>query len=197
LDVAQGLRRVGGNRRLYARLLRQFVDGQGDAAKRIRESLEGGDRAVAERLAHTVKGTAGNLAAAPVQAAAGALEKAIRDGDAPASVESLRTALDDALGRFASALGPWLTEQAPEAAPAATDSVPADPAALKGVVERWSRLLAECDAGTSDGLEREGAALRALFGGGDGFARFSKLVTAYEFEDALAALRRAAGEKGL
>ena len=87
-----------------------------------------------------------------------------------------------------------------------------DPAAVRGhahyllklneclrrsVVDRWARLLAECDAQTSDDLEREGHELRALFGGAEGFARFAKLVTAYQFEEALAALRHAAGERML
>jgi hypothetical protein len=39
--------------------------------------------------------------------------------------------------------------------------------------------------------------LRVLFGGAEPLARFNKLVTAYDFEGALAALRGAAGEKGL
>jgi hypothetical protein len=39
--------------------------------------------------------------------------------------------------------------------------------------------------------------LRAVFGGAEGFARFAKLVNAYQFEEALAALRRAAGERTL
>ena len=58
-------------------------------------------------------------------------------------------------------------------------------------------MLAECDASTSDSLEREGDALRALFGGGEAFARFAELVNGYEFESALGALRAAASEKGV
>jgi two-component system, sensor histidine kinase and response regulator len=198
LDAVQGLRRVAGNRKLYLRLLRQFVDGQVDAAERIGESLQRGERQVAERLAHTVKGTAGNLAAGLVQAAAGALEKAIRDGVEAVSLESLRARLGEALARLASALEPWLADPDPEAAPLPVAAAPPrDPAVLKDAVERWARLLAECDAKTSDDLEREGDELRALFGDAQGFARFSRLVTSYEFEDALAALRQAAVEKGL
>ena len=197
LDAAQGLRRVAGNRTLYVRLLRQFVEAYADAAERIRESL-GRDQAEAERLAHTVKGTAGNLSAEPVQAAAGALEKAIRDGVEAGRVESLRVQLGASLGSLCSALRPALaqTADAPvERAAAAT--VPVAPAALQAVVERWSRLLAECDARTVDDLEPDGAALGALLGGAAPLARFAGLVNAYDFEGALAALRRAAGEKGL
>jgi CheY-like chemotaxis protein/HPt (histidine-containing phosphotransfer) domain-containing protein len=200
LDVVQGVRRVAGNRKLYLSLLRQFADGQADAAERIRQSLVNGERAVAERLAHTVKGTAGNLAAAPVQAAAGALEQAIRENADAAGVESLRARLGEALDRLASALRPWLRA---DAAPAPADAVPPEAApaidapALKEVVERWARMLAECDAGTSQEIEREGHALRALFGGAEAFARFATLVNGYEFESALSALRTAASEKGV
>ena len=63
LDTADGLLRVGGNRKLYLKLLRQFVDDERDAAVRIRERLAAGDHATAERMAHTVKGVAGNLGA--------------------------------------------------------------------------------------------------------------------------------------
>jgi two-component system sensor histidine kinase/response regulator len=197
LDTVQGLRRVAGNRKLYLSLLQQFVDGQSDAAERIREALERGARPVAERLAHSVKGTAGNLAAGEVQDAAGAVEKAIRDGVAPAQVEPLRARLGEALGRLSSRLKRWLASLArPPPAPAA-DAAPVDPAALKPVVERWARLLEESDARTSDDLEQEGAALRALFGGEQAFARFARLVAGYDFDGALAARRTAAQDRGL
>ena len=150
---------------------------------------------MAERLAHTVKGTAGNLAAGPVQSAAGVLEKAIRDGADAAQVETLRAQLAEALDRLSSALRPLLAD--PASAPASTAAPPMDPAALRPVVERWARLLAECDAKTSDDLEREGDALRDLFAGGEGFARFARQVKAYDFEGALEALRHAAGAKGI
>jgi PAS domain S-box-containing protein len=197
LDPAQGLRRVAGNRKLYLSLLRQFLDGQADAADRIGDSLARADRPVAERLAHTVKGVAGNLAAGPVQAAAGALEKAIRDGADAGVLETLRTQLGHALARLSEALQPWLGAAAPPVpATPATIAPHVEPAALKPVVARWARLLEECDAKTSDNLDVERDELRALLGD-PGFAVFSKLVTSYDFEGALAALRSAAGEKGL
>ncbi len=196
LDAAQGLRRVNGNRKLYLKLLRQFVEGHEDAAARIAESLRRGDRPEAERLAHTVKGVAANLAASPVQSGAGELEKAIREGADAASVEPLRARLEDAIARLSSALRPLLADG--DGGARASSPPPAvDAAALAEMVGRWSKLLAECDAATSDGLEREGDALRALFGGEPAFARFARLVTGYEFEEALAALRRAAGERGV
>jgi PAS domain S-box-containing protein len=204
LDTAQGLRRVAGNRTLYRNLLRQFLAGQSDAAETIRGNLDRGERAVAERLAHTVKGVAGNLGAGPVQAAAGALEKAIRDGVEPARLEALRGRLAEVLGRLSSALVPLLgvlapsSETSPPSPPAPPAAPPtADLAVLKPLVARWARLLAESDADTVDGLEREGDLLHSLFGGAEAFAGFARRVNAYDFEGALEALRRAAGERGI
>jgi PAS domain S-box-containing protein len=197
LDAEQGLRRVAGNQPLYVRLLRQFLEGQADAAEKIRESLERRDRDGAVHLAHTVKGVAGNLAAGPVQAAAGALEKALRDGVAPARVEALRARLAEALERLSSALRPLLGDDDDGGGGPASTATPADAATLRALVERWSRLLAECDAGTIDDLEREGGPLHALFGDAAAFAGFAKQVKGYDFDGALEALRRAAGAKGI
>jgi two-component system sensor histidine kinase/response regulator len=198
LDAAQGLRRVAGNQRLYLKLLGQFVDGHADAAEKIAESLARGERAVAERLAHTVKGIAGNLGAGPAQSAAGALEKALRDARDGASVEPLRLKLGEALGRIAQALRPWLVDRTPEPPPPTTaaPAAPLDAAALRPAVARWARLLEECDASAGDDLEKEGGLLRSLLGDAH-FATFAKQVTGYDFDGALALLRTAAREKGL
>ena len=84
LNVAEGLVRVAGNKKLYRKLLRQFSNTEADAAQRIGSALAEKDRALAERLAHTVKGVAGNIGAHAVQNAAAHLEKAIK-GSAPAA----------------------------------------------------------------------------------------------------------------
>ena len=56
LDTAAGLLRVAGNRGLYLKLVRHFVEQHASAPSRIAEALNAGDRAAAERVAHTVKG---------------------------------------------------------------------------------------------------------------------------------------------
>ncbi len=50
------------------------------AASEIAAALKSGDPKLAERIAHTVKGVAGNIGIMEVQSAAQKLEKAIRDG---------------------------------------------------------------------------------------------------------------------
>jgi HPt (histidine-containing phosphotransfer) domain-containing protein len=80
VNLADGLKRVAGNKRLYRDLLGQFVAKQGDAGTQISTALAGGDRQLAERIAHTVKGVSGNIGITGVQSAAQKLEKAIREG---------------------------------------------------------------------------------------------------------------------
>jgi two-component system, sensor histidine kinase and response regulator len=79
IKVAEGLNRVAGNLRLYLDLLRQFAAKQANAATQIAAALQGGDRKIAERIAHTVKGVAGNLGIMEVYVSAQELEKAIRE----------------------------------------------------------------------------------------------------------------------
>jgi len=94
INVADGLNRVAGNRRLYRDLLGQFAAKQGDAAAQISAALESADSNLAERIAHTVKGVAGNLAIAEVQSAAQKVEKAIREGlDVPVLLDAFATVL--------------------------------------------------------------------------------------------------------
>ena len=70
LDAKDGLKRVAGNRKLYEKLLRQFVEQQGPAVEQITAAQAQGDNALAERLAHTLKGVAGNIGAKSVQSTA-------------------------------------------------------------------------------------------------------------------------------
>ena len=102
IDVKAGIRRVTGNTKLYLDLLRRFVEGQRDSAERIQGAIESGDRALAERIAHTVKGVAGNIGAADAQAAAGKLEASIRENEA-------KDRREEVLSRFALAMRATIT----------------------------------------------------------------------------------------
>jgi len=85
VNLADGLNRVAGNRRLYRDLLGQFAAKQGDAAAEISAALESGDFKLAERITHTVKGIAGNLGITEVQSVAQKLEGVLRDGEGKVS----------------------------------------------------------------------------------------------------------------
>jgi two-component system sensor histidine kinase/response regulator len=191
LDAAAGLARVAGNRKLYEGLLRQFAEQQSDAAERAGEAIRAGDLATAERLAHTVKGVAGNLGAVGIQAAAAELEKAIREGGGSDRIEQLRT-------RLAAVLGPLVQQLRclPGAAPDPIPATPVDPAKLRAVVEEMRGYLCGFDAAASDCFEANRDAFHALFSAA-GFAEFEKKVQNFALDDALQQLTRAAEERSL
>jgi two-component system sensor histidine kinase/response regulator len=96
ISIESGLKRVGGNKKLYLKLLSQYRASQEDAVEEIRAALQGGDVETATRLAHTVKGVSGNLGAEALYDVSAALEKAIKEGDGDS--------LDDQIATFTSHL---------------------------------------------------------------------------------------------
>ena len=187
LNVAEGLVRVAGNKKLYRKLLRQFSNTEADAAQRIASALAGNDRTLAERLAHTVKGVAGNIGAATVQNAAAHLEKAIKGSAPAAEIEALRVALEECLAPLIHGLQTALEGADGEPAPAA------DPEEVKVAVEQLSRYLAESDAAAIDYFESAAPQLRTLFSAPE-FEHFAGLIENFAFSEAYVQLM-AAGEK--
>jgi HPt (histidine-containing phosphotransfer) domain-containing protein len=81
ISASDGLKHVGGNEKLYRKLLLQFFDNHRDSVNEIRQALEENDQPLAVRLAHTVKGVAGTLGAGALAQVAGELEKTLKTGE--------------------------------------------------------------------------------------------------------------------
>lgn len=77
VDLEAGLARLGGNRTRYGKLLRDFVRNHAEILKRIRVAVEQGKRDTAGKLAHGLKGVAGNIGATALQDAAQRLESSL------------------------------------------------------------------------------------------------------------------------
>ncbi|MBE1424450.1 PAS domain S-box-containing protein [Desulfomicrobium macestii] len=99
IDIPSGLARVNGNKKLYRTLLIKLHDEYRDAHGRICELLDKGDMHEAMLLAHTVKGVAGNLGAARMQATAAALEEPLKAGSLPdtSRLDNFRTSLESVM----------------------------------------------------------------------------------------------------
>jgi len=190
LDTKDGLARVAGNRKLYLKLLRQFIEQQGPAPGQIAAALASHDIALAERIAHTLKGVAGNIGARPVQSAAGALEKAIRDRVEPSAVESAKQQVAGALDPLLAEMRTALNSLAPEAVVQTAEPGMANPAQTREAAVELARLLAECDPDAVDFIEANQPAMRALFAG-ETLTQFQTLVQNYAFADAEAQLTQA------
>jgi two-component system sensor histidine kinase/response regulator len=186
LNTADGLVRVAGNQKLYRKLLRQFSTTEADAAQRIAAALAENDRARAERMAHTIKGVAGNIGAPVVQNAAANLERAIKGSAPAAEIEVWRSSLAESLAHLVQGLKTTLGGADHEPAQAG------DSEQVNAAVEQLSRYLAESDAAAIDYFESATPHLQILFG--SEFDHFASLVENYAFSEAYEQLM-AAGEK--
>jgi two-component system sensor histidine kinase/response regulator len=139
ISISAGLSRVGGNRQLYVKLLCKFREGQENAVAEIKAAFQSGNMETAVRLAHTVKGVAGNLGMEGLYRAAAELEKAIKEG---------REDLEHPMAGFGSHLkivldGIKALEQslAAQKEPEPLTGVSVDKEAVKLLLQEMARLL--------------------------------------------------------
>lgn len=81
IDIESGVKRLGGNKKLYLNILREFCRDYANATDRVRSALEDNDIELASRLSHTIKGLAGNCSAVDLQLSAQKLESAIKENN--------------------------------------------------------------------------------------------------------------------
>jgi two-component system, sensor histidine kinase and response regulator len=190
IDMAGALKRVAGNQKLYRSLLEQFATKQAGICSSIAGALEAGDRALAERHAHTVKGVAGNLGITAVQAAAEKLEKALREG--VASVTGLLVELDSILAPQLAAIRTSLGASVEPA----TATSPFNPETATTAMKRLKALIEASDGDTADAIHQVAGALAGKVDA----ARLAVLrgsVDEFDFDGALDKLRQIASECNL
>ena len=103
LDIANVMGRIGEDGDLFRNMLRWFADGQGGFAHNIRAAIAAGDHATARRLAHTLKGAAGDIGATRLGEAAKRLEAALQTPAAkapPALVDAVEALLAQQLNHI-------------------------------------------------------------------------------------------------
>ena len=79
--LADGIKRLQGNKKLYRKLLLSFATDYNEVANEIQQALDAVDFNQAHSLVHNLKGLAGNLSATELQAAAMNLEKLVKGID--------------------------------------------------------------------------------------------------------------------
>ncbi len=149
VNLADGLNRVAGNRRLYRNLLEQFCDKQAGVGKQIREDIQSGDRARAERLAHTLKGVAGNLGIAGLQQIAANVERGIRGADdsLPGLLGELESGVELQITSIRTALGAAIENVA------TIPSTDFDSAAVSTALARLKQLIDTNDGDAPEAVE--------------------------------------------
>ena len=191
IDTVNGLKRVAGNVRLYRDLLNQFATKQHDADQRIKSAFDAGDNKFAERIAHTVKGVAGNIGIIKIHSCAERLERAIREKqpDVSGPLNDFSQALHEYTKRIRAAIMPTVTELATAKGAFNPERAAMAMSALRG-------LLESSDAGAAEAYD---AAVRelAMKVAREPLAALGTAINEFDFERALATLNQIADANGL
>jgi CheY-like chemotaxis protein len=110
IELAQGLRRIGGNRRLFIKLLNDFYLHHHDCCEQIEQALAAGSIEEALLLTHTLEGVAGNIGCKQLQGAARDLHRVIKQQSNQEMVEQTAHFCTQAkltFERLASLLSSW------------------------------------------------------------------------------------------
>ena len=162
LDAALGIRTLNGNVAAYTRLLRRFATDHASDISRLRsllrEQVSEGYADEARHIAHTLKGTAGNMGATTVQRMAAELEATLKQGGDAARIEPLAAAAEAELQALATAILAALPEEAPPA------PVTVDWAVVRRVLDQLEPLLAASSMQANDLFEENAALLKAALG---------------------------------
>ncbi|MEW6763120.1 MAG: Hpt domain-containing protein [Pseudomonadota bacterium] len=179
LDYAAGLERMMGDHEMFLRVLARFRGDYRDSVARVRAAFDAGDLALAQRLAHTLKGAAAMIEARGLRQQAAQAEQALRAGHTLDA--QMFDSLDAELARVMAQLDTLL------AAPAARDAAPA-PALNEAVLAQLCALLDLGDSAAQDLVEEHAAGLGTLLGAAR-MAQLQAAVACFDFEGALRMLR--------
>lgn len=102
LEVDAGVRRSGGEHRLYWQLLTKFRQHYGSFVKILERDLAAGELSTARRRVHNLKGVAGNLGARALYLAAADLEGQLSAGHQTTPLERLKQELEQILNQLQS-----------------------------------------------------------------------------------------------
>ncbi len=192
INTLIGLRTCNGKHSLYLRLLTTFIK-EADFVARFRAAMDVGDEPSAQRLAHTLKGTAGHIGAEPIEAAALALENALREKMPDVAVVARLEELDNVLSPVVAALERF--EAGRQSNPAAV-TTQIDIELLTPLFRQLAVLLADDDTAAIDWLDDIKVALKNSACHAE-LAEVIKRTERYEFETALVALRKLASMIGV
>lgn len=188
LDLAGGIARVMGDRRLFARVLERFRSDYRRTADAIRAALAAGDTLLAQRLTHTLKGASGMIEAGPLHRQALMLEQALRGtgGECQRQLDRLEAELDRVLRELDGVLanGTVLAAggggPAPSAGGAGSAPLPDPDDALR----RLHGMLDIGDGAALDLLDEARAPLTVALGEAR-FSEVAKAVNEFDFELAM------------
>jgi CheY-like chemotaxis protein len=184
IDVTAGMATTMNNEKLYIRMLIKFRDSQGVFSDLFSAARKDADPTAAERAAHTLKGTAGNIGARGVQAAAAELEQACHEGKKAAKIDALLATTLAELEPVVAGL-----QQVGAGEPAAANIASALPKEeLQAALDKLATLLEDNDSAAGDLL---GELLDKIEGTPQARALkpVADAIEGYDFDEALEKLK--------
>ena len=180
IDSNVGLTITQGNKKLYRRLLIKFLDSEQNFAEKFQQAQASDDADASTRVAHTLKGVAGNIGAREIQKFAEALELACKDKLDNKQIEDLLSTVVASLTPVLESLEQLQTE--PDQAVISTAKV--DPEILLPLYEKLLELLMDDDADAVDVLEEIIDLMGASTETGQ-LKQLEKLIEQYEYDEAI------------
>jgi two-component system sensor histidine kinase/response regulator len=186
INTVAGLARTQGNIKLYHKLLRKTAESQADFVRAFNAAVAGKDWELATRLAHTLKGVAGNIGAELLQDACAELEQqaqAHRTGDAELEVAETE------LQRVLQSINSLADDDADQTA---NIDKPLDRVAALQVLATLARQCEEYDTSALDTIEKSSELFSTGFLKSESIL-MKKALEAYDFETAQAAIEKMQG----
>jgi len=188
VDIEEGLARVGGNKKLYLKLLNDFAGSYRVCAAAIRSAIAEQRTEEARRLAHTLKGVSGNISAKEVFALSEQVEKAL-SMESPPDCSALLDQLELKIQAIVDALDAGRVAIQPDVA-AAEEEI--DITKIAPILLEATRLI------WTDDIESEAAIRKLKQALGTRFAaemeEVARCVDGFDFDAAKRPLQRIANE---
>jgi HPt (histidine-containing phosphotransfer) domain-containing protein len=180
LDIDRGLQLVQHSERLYRRILERFLGSQGNVGKRIRKALKEQQQEEAVRVAHTLKGLAGNLCSEPLVEEARQLEAKLAAGE---ECEQELQAVEKRVAVIVDAIADWMGDKPQSASQTEADAAEEmDTETLKTALEQLQSSLEDADAEAV--VQLEALSRRVSKPLWQRLKPVSSMVGSYQFDDA-------------
>jgi len=181
LNCAAGLKNLNGKHSSYRRLLHAFAEKATAQLTELQQHLADGELESAQRMAHSLKGSAATLGAETVSEHARSVELALKNHADPATVSPLFDALDRTFRELAARI---LTQSAAE-----PENAGADPMSVRNALKKLRAALAVDDVSSSDIFRNHAALLLGALG--DDGRQLAHLIDNYDYSQALELVRAA------
>ena len=178
LDTVNGIARVGGKLKIYSNILKKFCNNSTNSAVEIKDAIDKKDVELAERIAHTIKGVAGNIGADALFKTASELNDILKTG-IPDDLNILKDFAKELENTIKNIRESGVIEDDNKI------EVKVDTEASKKLFKELAELLEENDSDAQECLEK----LMAVSDLPE-LKEISQMISDYEFDEALELLNK-------